>query len=64
MPEGIAATMSPQERRDLVRFLMDLGKPGNAATRRWPRSTRTRRRRSRSIARRSIPTAGRTGRRP
>jgi len=31
MPDGIAATMSSQERCDLVRFLMDLGKPGNAA---------------------------------
>ena len=29
MPEGIAATMSPRERRDLVRFLMELGKPGD-----------------------------------
>ena len=31
MPDGLAATMSPQERRDLVRFLMDLGKPGHAS---------------------------------
>jgi putative heme-binding domain-containing protein len=30
MPEGLTASMSPQERRDLVRFLLDLGKPGNA----------------------------------
>lgn len=31
MPEGIAATMTARDRRDLVRFLMDLGKPGSAA---------------------------------
>jgi putative heme-binding domain-containing protein len=28
MPEGIAEAMSPDERRDLVRFLLDLGQPG------------------------------------
>jgi putative heme-binding domain-containing protein len=27
MPEGLAASMTPVERRDLVRFLIDLGKP-------------------------------------
>ena len=32
MPEGIAATMSPRERRDLVRFLIDLGKPGDMSS--------------------------------
>ncbi len=32
MPEGLAATMSLQERRDLMRFLMDLGKSGHPAT--------------------------------
>ena len=28
MPEGLAASMSPTERRDLVRFLLELGRPG------------------------------------
>ncbi len=32
MPEGIAATMSPRERRDLVRFLIELGKPGDMSS--------------------------------
>ncbi len=31
MPDGLAASMTPAQRRDLVRFLLDLGKPGNAA---------------------------------
>jgi putative heme-binding domain-containing protein len=31
MPEGLAASMSAVERRDLVRFLIELGKPGNSA---------------------------------
>jgi len=31
MPEGIAATISRRERRDLVRFQMELGKPGNSS---------------------------------
>ena len=31
MPEGLAASMTSVERRDLVRFLIDLGKPGNSA---------------------------------
>ncbi len=49
MPEGIAATMSPRERRDLVRFLMELGKAGE--TRRHScATTRMGPRRSRSIA--------------
>ena len=30
MPEGLAASMTPVERRDLVRFLIDLGKPGSS----------------------------------
>ena len=30
MPEGLAASMTPSERRDLVRFLIDLGKPGSS----------------------------------
>ena len=30
MPEGLAESMSPRERADLVRFLADLGKPGSA----------------------------------
>ena len=30
MPEGLAAAMTPVERRDLVRFLIDLGKPGSS----------------------------------
>ena len=29
MPEGLAESMTPGERRDLVRFLIDLGKPGS-----------------------------------
>ncbi|WP_435011165.1 DUF6797 domain-containing protein [Tundrisphaera lichenicola] len=29
MPEGLAGAMTPIERRDLVRFLIDLGKPGS-----------------------------------
>jgi putative heme-binding domain-containing protein len=28
MPDGLTAAMSPAERRDLVRFLLDLGRPG------------------------------------
>jgi len=32
MPEGIAATMSARERHDLVRFLMELGKPGDSSS--------------------------------
>ncbi|QEH37147.1 Auracyanin-B precursor [Aquisphaera giovannonii] len=31
MPDGIAASMTRAERRDLVRFLMDLGRPGGTA---------------------------------
>ncbi len=31
MPEGLAASMTAEERRDLVRFLLDLGRPGQAA---------------------------------
>jgi putative heme-binding domain-containing protein len=31
MPDGLAAAMSPEERRDLVRFLLDLGKPGSVS---------------------------------
>jgi putative heme-binding domain-containing protein len=31
MPEEIAAAMTPAERRDLVRFLLDLGQPGGRA---------------------------------
>jgi putative heme-binding domain-containing protein len=31
MPEGLTAAMTPKERRDLVRFLLDLGRPGTAA---------------------------------
>ena len=30
MPEGLAASMTPAERRDLVRFLIDLGRAGKA----------------------------------
>lgn len=30
MPEGLADSMSPRERADLVRFLADLGKPGTS----------------------------------
>ncbi len=30
MPDGLAAAMSPTERRDLLRFLLDLGKPGSS----------------------------------
>ena len=30
MPEGLLAAMTPAERRDLVRFLIDLGRPGAA----------------------------------
>lgn len=30
MPEGLAEAMSPVQRRDVVRFLLDLGKPGDA----------------------------------
>ena len=31
MPDGLTAAMSPAERRDLVRFLFDLGRSGNLA---------------------------------
>jgi len=31
MPEGLAEAMTPAERRDLVRFLVDLGKPGGSS---------------------------------
>jgi putative heme-binding domain-containing protein len=31
MPEGIASALSPAERRDLVRFLLDLGRAGSPA---------------------------------
>ncbi len=31
MPEGLLAAMTPAERRDLVRFLIDLGRPGTRA---------------------------------
>jgi hypothetical protein len=31
MPDGIAATMTTAERRDLLRFLMELGRPGSAS---------------------------------
>jgi putative heme-binding domain-containing protein len=32
MPDGLTAAMSPVERRDLVRFLFDLGRTGNTAS--------------------------------
>jgi putative heme-binding domain-containing protein len=31
MPEGLTAAMTPAERRDLFRFLLDLGRPGGMA---------------------------------
>ena len=31
MPEGLAAAMSPRRRRDLIRFLLDMGHPGGTA---------------------------------
>lgn len=31
MPEGLTALMSPVERRDLIRFLLDLGRPGGVS---------------------------------
>src|SRR5579875_3888247 len=31
MPEGLVAAMTSQERRDLIRFLLDLGRPGQSA---------------------------------
>ncbi|HWE36727.1 MAG TPA: DUF6797 domain-containing protein [Isosphaeraceae bacterium] len=31
MPEGLTAALSPTERRDLFRFLLDLGRPGGMA---------------------------------
>jgi putative heme-binding domain-containing protein len=31
MPDGLMASMTPVERRDLVRFLIDLGKPGSTS---------------------------------
>jgi putative heme-binding domain-containing protein len=32
MPEGLAASMTPRQRRNLVRFLLDLGRPGSSAS--------------------------------
>ncbi len=32
MPEGLAASMTAEERRDLVRFLIELGRPGGSAS--------------------------------
>jgi putative heme-binding domain-containing protein len=37
MPEGLAAAMTPVEKRDLIRFLLDLGKPGSSAPDALPR---------------------------
>jgi putative heme-binding domain-containing protein len=31
MPDGLAAAMPPDDRRDLIRFLLDLGRPGGNA---------------------------------
>src|SRR5262249_51755424 len=31
MPEGLAAAMVPEQRRDLIRFLLDLGRLGQGA---------------------------------
>jgi hypothetical protein len=31
MPEGLTAAMTSQERSDLIRFLLDLGRPGQSA---------------------------------
>ncbi|MHB1556073.1 MAG: TIM barrel protein, partial [Isosphaeraceae bacterium] len=36
MPEGLAASMTAEERRDLVRFLIELGRPGGAASNPMP----------------------------
>ncbi len=52
MPEGLADAMTPVERRDLVRFLMDLGRPGGARVTAMAHSPRAR---SPSSAARSNP---------
>ncbi|MGO9919470.1 MAG: DUF6797 domain-containing protein [Isosphaeraceae bacterium] len=41
MPEGLTESMSDTERRDLVRFLLDLGRPGNAAAGHFARHSAT-----------------------
>ena len=43
MPDGLADAMTPTERRDLVRFLLDLGTPGRHAPAELARATPTRR---------------------
>ena len=41
MPDGLTAAMSPVERRDLIRFLFDLGHAGNTAADALRRHTHT-----------------------
>ena len=61
MPDGLAAAMSPADRRDLVRFLLDLGRPGGTAAEHAACGIRTRRPSSPSTARRFTPSNGRAG---
>ena len=58
MPEGLAAAMTPAERRDLVRFLLDLGRPGRPAADAAAPATPTPRPRSPTTATRSDPSTG------
>ncbi len=61
---GLAGAMTPVERRDLVRFLIDLGKPGIVAARRAARGWPTPRPSSPTTAPRSTRVADPTGKHP
>ena len=58
---GAGRRDDPEERRDLVRFLLDLGRPGQSSAGHLLAPCRTRRRRSPTTGRRSTPRTGRTG---
>ncbi len=41
MPDGLSEAMTDAERRDLIRFMLDLGRPGNAAAGHFARHSAT-----------------------
>ncbi len=61
MPDGLAAAMTADDRRDLIRFLLDLGRPGGNAAGHLARHGHVRGRVFRTFATRSIPNNGQAG---
>ena len=61
MPDGLTAAMSPAERRDLVRFLFDLGRTGSTAAEGTAPAHRTPWPSLSSTGVRATPSSGRTG---